>query len=82
MNPVGFDTISLLILLAFRFLGNAGATGGVGGAGCFGAAGTLLSISSYLGPAMGSGSGLGARGQKSREGDGVDGMEGISERRS
>lgn len=64
--------MSLLILLVFKFRGEAGGLKGgedVGGdTGWFGDG-----ISSYRGPAMGSGSAGGPR-QKRRDGDGVLGM--------
>ena len=58
MNPVGFDTMSLLILRALRFLGAGGATGEVGGGAVFGAPFPFPGISSYLGPGIRSFSGL------------------------
>lgn len=71
-KPVGLETMSLLILLVFRFLGEAGGLkGGEDAGGDTGWAGD--GISSYRGPAMGSGVGEVPR-QKRRDGDGVLGM--------
>ena len=67
-KPVGFETISLLMRLPF--LKGGGGDEGAWSGGDFGGEG----ISSYRGPAMGSGSWGARAGQKNREGDGVEGM--------
>ena len=75
MNFIGFDTISLLILLGLRTLSGdeGGEEGTFGGFIVFLVIfGRSVAISSYRGPAIGSGS---CCDQKKREGDGVDGIK-------
>ncbi len=73
INPVGLDTMSLLILRGFKLrVTGAGSEGdkGRGGALCGAGSGGM---SSYLGPATCSRSGEAPR-QKKREGEGVVGI--------